>query len=420
MSNWSPVWKVLINGTGDNYANTTIANLTITSGRTTIEQQAQAGYCNIQLVNLNNQAFEFKATDSLTVELQNSSGTYVPIFGGFITDFSVEVIQAGATGFTTAANITGVGALSRLSKSTWTDTLSQDEDGDQIYALLVDLLVNNWNEVAPAVTWASYNPATTWANAENVGLGEIDRPGEYICQSRPSSAAVVDRYSLAALIAQSALGQLYEDGSGRICYADSTHRQDYLAANGYTQLDANTAYAAGLRQLTQSGDIRNDITVNYGAGYGSQKTAIDNTSINTFGRYAESIDTVIHGATDAQLVADRRLALKSYPRAKFDSITFPLGNNEIGDATRNALIAVFMGQPIKIVNLPNNISDGTFEGYVEGFTFRAGYNRVDLTINATPIEFSQVAVRWDQVSGSEAWNTLSGILIWNNAIGAVA
>jgi hypothetical protein len=203
-------------------------------------------------------------------------------------------------------------------------------------------------------------------------------------------------------------------------YADSTHRQDYLAANGYTELDANSAYAAGLRSLTQSGDIRNDITLNYGAGFGSQKTASDATSIATFGKYAESIDTVIHGAGDAQLVADRRLALKAYPRAKFDAITFPLGNNEIDNADRDALIGVFMGQPVKIVNLPNNISDGTFEGYVEGFTFRAGYNRVDLTINATPIEFSQVAVRWDQVSGSEAWNTLSAILTWNNAIGAVA
>jgi hypothetical protein len=420
MSNWNPVWKVFIDGNSKNYANTTISNLTITSGRTTIEQQAQAGYCNIQLLNLSNEAFNFNVTDSLVIQLQNSSGTYVNIFGGFITDFNIEVIQAGAKGFTTAANITAVGALSRLSKSTWTDTLSQDEDGDQIYALLVDLLVNSWNEVAPALTWAAYDPATTWANAENVGLGEIDRPGEYICQSRPSSAAVVDRYSLAALIAQSALGQLYEDGSGRICYADATHRQDYLAANGYTELSANDAYAAGLRTIIQSGDIRNDITLNYGAGFGSQKTASDAASIETYGKYAESIDTVIHGATDAQLVADRRLALKAYPRAKFDSITFPLTNNEIDNGDRDALIGIFMGLPIKITNLPNNISDGTFEGYVEGFTFRAGYNRVDLTINATPIEFSQVAVRWDQVSGSEAWNTLSGILTWNNAIGAVA
>jgi hypothetical protein len=160
--------------------------------------------------------------------------------------------------------------------------------------------------------------------------------------------------------------------------------------------------------------------LNYGSGYGSQKTAINNTSIATFGRYAESINTVIHGAADAQSVADRRLALKAYPRAKFDSITFPIGNNEIGDSARNALIGIFMGQPIKINNLPSNINDGTFEGYVEGFTFRAGYNRVDLTINATPIEFSQVALRWDQVSGSEAWNTLSGILTWNSAIGVVA
>ena len=420
MSNWTPAWKVYINGNAENYASSTIANLTITSGRTTIEQQAQAGYCNIQLVNLTNEAFNFKATDSLAIELQNSAGTYIGIFGGFITDFSIEVIQAGSTGFTTAANITAVGALSRLSKSTWTATLAQDEDGDQIYELLADLLVNSWNEVAPLLTWAAYDPTTTWTNAENVGIGEIDRPGQYTCQSRPSSADVVDRYTLAALIAQSALGQLYEDGYGRISYADATHRQNYLTANGYTELDANNAYAAGIRSITQSGDIRNDITLNYGAGYGSQKTAVDTTSIITFGLYAESINTVIHGAADAQSVADRRLALRSYPRSKFDSITFPLGNNEIDDADRDALISIFMGQPIKITNLPSNINDGEFEGYVEGFTFRAGFNRVDLNVNATPVEFSQVAIRWDQVSGSEAWNTLSAILTWNNAIGAVA
>jgi hypothetical protein len=43
-----------------------------------------------------------------------------------------------------------------------------------------------------------------------------------------------------------------------------------------------------------------------------------------------------------------------------------------------------------------------------------------LTINLSPIEFSQVAVQWEQVSASEAWNTLSAILTWENAIGAVA
>jgi hypothetical protein len=45
---------------------------------------------------------------------------------------------------------------------------------------LEDLLVNNWGEVPAALTWATYTPATqTWADAENTGLGEIDRPGNY-------------------------------------------------------------------------------------------------------------------------------------------------------------------------------------------------------------------------------------------------
>jgi hypothetical protein len=420
MSNWTPVWKVFINGNLENYANVTISDLSITNGRTTLDQQAQAGYCHLRLVNLDNTAFNFKVTDSLTIEVQNSAGNYIGIFGGFITDFIIEVTETGSRSYTTVADITAVGALSRLSKSNWTETLHQDHDGDQIYQLLVDLLVNSWNEVAPSLDWANYDPSTTWANAENVGLGEIDRPGSYVCEQRSSSAAVADRYTLAALIANSALGQLYEDGYGRISYASSTHRQDYLANNGYTELDANNAYGSGLRAITQSGDIRNDIILNYGNNFGSQKTAIDTESIATYGRYAESVRTVIHDATDAQSVADRRLALKAYPRAKFDSITFPLGNGEIDNGDRDALIGIFMGQPIKIVNLPPNISDGTFEGFVEGFTFTAGYNGLDLTITATPVSASQVTVRWNQVSASESWNTLSGTLTWNNAIGAVA
>ena len=50
MTLWNPVWRVTINGTI--YTNFTLANLTITSGRVNIYEQANAGYVNLSLINL--------------------------------------------------------------------------------------------------------------------------------------------------------------------------------------------------------------------------------------------------------------------------------------------------------------------------------------------------------------------------------
>ena len=51
MTQWSPVWKVEIDGV--EYTTAILANLSITSGRTNIYEQAQAGYVNIELLDVN-------------------------------------------------------------------------------------------------------------------------------------------------------------------------------------------------------------------------------------------------------------------------------------------------------------------------------------------------------------------------------
>ena len=50
MTLWNPVWSLTIDGV--DYTNFVLANLTINSGRTNIYEQAQAGYCSIQLINI--------------------------------------------------------------------------------------------------------------------------------------------------------------------------------------------------------------------------------------------------------------------------------------------------------------------------------------------------------------------------------
>jgi len=417
MTVFTPDWKLTINAV--EYTNVAISDIAHQAGREDIYSQPNPSYMQIELVALNNENYNLQVNDGITLQVKDSTGTYRTLFGGNITDITTEVATASSIAETFTYTILALGSLAKLPKVIYNGTLAQDDDGDQIWELLSEIFLNNWNEVPAAETWSGYDPTITWANAENIGLGEIDRPGVYELENRTADPDTT--YNIASLIANSALGVLYEDNEGRISYADTTHRQNYLANNGYTEISANTAIGAGLKVLTRGADVRNEIILNYGNNYGSQKTAIDLTSIATFGYRGETLNTVLHDATDAQAVADRFIALRSYPRALFDSITFPLTNSAIDDADRDALLQIFVGQPMRITDLPVQIAPTQqFEGYVEGWRWSTRFNELFLTINLSPIEFSQVALAWDQVSASEAWNTLSAILTWENAIGAVA
>lgn len=417
MSVFTPEYKLTINGV--EYTDVAIQDISHQAGRDDIYAQPLPSYLQISLVALNNENYNFQINDGIALQVKDSTNTFRTLFGGNITDITTEVATASSIAKTYTYTILALGSLAKLPKIITDGILSQDDDGDQIYALLSDLLLNNWNEVPAAETWSGYDPTTTWANAENLGLGEIDRPGQYEMENRTSNPDTI--YNIASLIANSAFGVLYEDSEGRIGYADAVHRQNYLANNGYTDISANTAIGAGLKTLARSADVRNDIYINYGNNYGSQVSATDATSIANFGYKGETIDTVLHDAIDAQAVADRYINLRSYPRALLDSITFPITNSEIDDADRDALLGIFIGQPLRITDLPVQIaSSGQFEGYVEGWRWSTRFNELFLTINLSPIEFSQVALQWEQVSASEAWNTLSAILTWEDAIGAVA
>ena len=414
MTLWNPEWRVLINGV--DYQEVTLASVQITSGRTSVYEQPVAGYCYIELINLQNTSYPFTVGNEILISIKDSTGAYVNLYGGFISDIEISVVSAGATAYVTSARITALGALSKLARANWELNLPKAYDGTQIYDILSDLLLNNWNEVAPALQWYQYDPTTTWANAENVGLGEIDQPGQYEMVHRPADP--VSSYTLASQIAESGLGYLFEDGSGRIGYADALHRQTYLAANGYTEISATQGIGVGLKSVTRSGDVRNFITINYKNG--STLTDSDLASISQFGKFAEIWDTNIEKTADATLALARRLQLKAYPRAFFDSIEFPIASPNIDDTDRDALLKIFMGMPLRVTDLPPNIVDTVFEGYVEGWSFRASYNSLFITINASPLEFSQVTLRWNQVSAAESWNTINPTLIWEDATGVVA
>jgi hypothetical protein len=412
MTQWNPVWKVEIDGV--EYTDAVLANLTIRSGRTNIYEQAQAGYVNLQLIDISQSAIPVSINSTISVQIKDTSNAFVSIFGGNVVDIGLEIRDVGSTTFTQTYSITALGALARLPKALTNGVLSKEFDGDQIYDILSDVLFNTWAQVAGSVTWGTYTPAgTTWANAENNGLGEIDRPGNYELAARSSDR--IDVYSLVSALATSGLGYIYEDAQGRIGYADSTHRTNYLAANGYVDLDANHARAAGLRIETRVGDVRNSLTIKYGATSSSERSASDANSIAFYGTLAQIITTTLHNSADATAQANFYLSLRANPEPIFSDVTFDLTNPELDDSDRDNLLGIFMGEAIALNNLPLNMNSGTFQGFVEGWSFQASYNQLSVTLLLSPLAYSLQAMRWNDVPITERWNSVSPTLDWENA-----
>jgi hypothetical protein len=407
MTLWTPTWSIDIDGV--EYKDVALANLSIGSGRSDIYSQAIAGYCNLTLINLDDTAITAGINSAVTVYINNSAGTPVAIFGGSITDLIVGVQSGGSIGITQTISIVALGALSRLPKVLTEGVLAKDLDGVQIETILSQALFARWNGVPAALQWTGLDPTTTWADAFNTGLGEIDT-GNYELAARSSS--VTDIYTLVAALATSGLGYLYENSQGQISYADSTHRTQYLQANGYVNLSANDAFASGLETAVRAGDVRNYITLTYKNG--AQVTNSDATSIALYGTLAQNIDTSLENAGDATSQAAFYLALRALPQANFNQISFPLGSPEIDNSDRDNLLSVFMGMPINVSDLPINMGTN-FQGFVEGWQFQAGINSLTVSLYVTPVAYSLQAFTWSDVPVVETWNTIEPTLDWLNA-----
>lgn len=411
MTAWNAVYRVKVNGT--TVTSATLSGLTITSGRTDIYSQAIAGYCNLTLLETNQASVTFDINDSVTVEVQNSSGTYVYLFGGFITDVNITIQNSGSSAMTQRIQIIAVGALARLNRTIFSGNLAHEFEGTRIAGLLDDVLYNTWNDVPGTTTWNSYDPTINWLNAENAGYGEIDTPGDYELHSQTDVSDTV--YNLVSAAATSGLGYIYEDSQGRIGYADSTHRSTYLASNGYIDLDGNHAIGPGLQIAKRAGDVRNSVTVAYGADSSSEVTDSDAASIILYGELASRVTTTLRHQADAEAQAAFYLLIRAYPQFEMRQITFAIANPEIDNSDRNSLLGVFMGMPVNITNLPANMVEGAFQGFVEGWTWTANLNSLTLTLNVSPLAYSLQAMRWNSVPATETWNTINPTLDWLNA-----
>jgi hypothetical protein len=410
---WLPEWRITV---GDDVY-TTVTSVSYSTGRLDIDRQATAGYCQVEIINTTGAAFTIEVTEPILLELKNASGTYVTVFGGEVSDFSIGVRSPSESGFVTTGTILGIGSLAKLTKAVYNTALAEGLDGAQIAAILSAGLNLNWNEVTPTTTWDTYPATVTWENAESY-VGTVDS-GFYTMVALAASATAKSQ-TLTDQIANSGLGQVYENNVGNVCFDDADHRSNYLAANGYTFLDGDFAVPTTIKSTTAISRIRNSLIYKYGTSYGSTYSTSDADSIAVYGLYERSTDSNIKSLTDITDIANRQLNLRRSPRNQLEAITFRLTNDNIPTAMLNSLIGVFFGQPVLINNLPSNLLNGTFDGFVENITMRANPNYVDLTLYITATDLSLSTTQWDTVLPSTIdWASTNATLIWNNATGAL-
>ena len=410
---WLPEWRVTV---GDDVY-TTVTSVSYASGRLDIDRQCTAGYCRVEIINTNNAPFTINVTEPITLELKNSGGAYVTVFGGEVSDFNIGVRSPEESGYVTTGTILGIGSLAKLTKAVYNTALAEGLDGTQIAAILGNALNLTWAEVTPTDTWATYPPTVTWADAESY-IGTIDS-GFYTMISVAASASAKSQ-TLADQIATSALGQLYEEKDGDVSYDDADHRSNYLAANGFTNLDGSYATPSSITSTTQTARIRNSLIYRYSTGYGSTYSTSDTDSIASYGLFERSFDSNIKSLANITDIASRELKLRANPRASLGAITFRLDNQDMPDAMRNSLIGVFFGQPVLINNLPSNLLGGTFDGFVENVALRATPSFTEITLYVSATDFSLSTTQWETVlPASLIWTGVNGTLTWTNATGAL-
>jgi hypothetical protein len=411
---WLPEWRVTV---GDDVY-TTVTSVSYATGRLDIDRQCTAGYCRVEIINTTGADFTINVTEPIVLELKNSSGTYITVFAGEVSDFSIGVRSPEESGYITTGTILGIGSLAKLTKAIYNTALAEGLDGAQIAAILGAALNLNWNEVTPTVTWATYPATTTWNEAESY-VGTIDS-GFYTMISQAASATAKSQ-SLVDQIATSALGQVYESADGLVNYDDADHRSDYLSDNGYTYLDAAYATPSSISSQTQIARIRNSLIYKYSTAYGSTYSASDSDSIASYGLYEKSFESNIKNLADITDIATRELNLRKTAKASLGAITFRLDNPDMPSAMLDDLIGIFFGEPVLIENLPSNLLGGTFEGFVENVALRATPTYVDITLYITATEFSLSTTQWETVLPSTiTWATTNATLIWNNATGVLS
>lgn len=412
MTFWNPTTTITV--AGNNLTSYTLQGLTINLGRLDITQQSYAGFC--QLVLRDCPADLININDEIQISLATTSST-VPIFTGFITDLNSAIVASSANVKVVDLTINAVSVLSKLAAGFANNKgYAQEKDGTRMLNVISELIGTQWQQLNSSQTWNDYS-TQTWNDLLGVDVSEVDTPGTFDLYA--VTADPQEGLGYAQIVANSGMGQLYENGDGSIGYADQDRRADYYSLNGATTLNPNYILSDGITVNKSKYNVINNVDVSYG-NPSATLNSFDGNSIAQYGLGSSSVQTFLKNTIDAQTTADRIILLNKEPAPKLEGISLLLENDAITDADRDALIQIFFGQPFEIVGLPSLLYSGDFVGYLEGWSWTINRKGAKLDLTLSDIAYSASLVEWQDVSAAEAWNTLSATLTWVDATLGVA
>ena len=410
MTAYDPLPTVTIGGI--TYTSDTINAIQTTSGRNTVDEQPRAGYATISLIDVNGTYPTITLNQAVRVTVKDSTGvTDEPVFYGYVTDIQRTIQAHGVTGMAVQIDVTVAGPISRLARILTAASYPKEFDGDRVEQILLDYEATAWNEVNPLTTWATIDPALTWATYDPAFVGNIDTPGSYeITEYNGNPVSAISHLNQ---VASSALGVLWESSDGLVNYSDAASRLTKVANDGFLQIDSQYLSGIGLSAKSSLGNLINDFRVTY---KNSQiEVGTDPVSIATWGQFVGQKDTLLENKADAEDMVQLYLTTRAYPRNSLQTVTIPLHNDQLPDGLRDALIAISIGSPITIPDIPQPIYDGPFFGFVEGVSYTMARKAAAVTLYISEYALSQIEQAWQQVDDAELWNTISATLTWENA-----
>jgi hypothetical protein len=368
---------------GVDFTNNSIDFVIIGQGRKLVWEQARSSYAQISLYNPADTNWQFDLNSTVVITSKNSSGVNRTLFTGTINSYSGGIARTGSISTVGLVQITALGSFAKMSRTL------VGEDG---YA-------REYDDVR----------MTNILTEAGVSIVEVDTPGVY--EFDAYSGGVSDAYTLATKYADMAFGYIYETTTGEVGYANESHRTIEVATYGYDTIPNNYINAYSLTSEKTSADVVNDVYLAYRSN--ASTTANSSGSIATYGKIAANITTELHNATEAQYQANRYIALKSNPETNLNAFSIELLNPNISDADIDILLQMYMGKPIKIVDLPNSIIHTDYEGFVEGWQWRISRTAISLEINSTSSIFSLTPTRWQDVNAALVWSAVDPALQWS-------
>jgi hypothetical protein len=398
---YTPFPKVIFAGVNE-FADNTISDISISLGRRDIYEQALVGIANVRLWTDADTALNVNLSDSVQIQIQDSTGTYQPIYTGTISDLDVSLDAYGSEGSVAIYSITAVGPLALLNRYTTGGLgFAKEFDGTRILNILTDAFLQSWDEVVPDLTWSAVSSLATWANFDGTNqtlvdnlVTDIDVPGSFELTAYSDGPA--NALTLAQNAAQSGRGFLYEAPSGEIFY-DS---YDSRATQVPLTLTEDDLLAVGLRQAAQWSEIVNEVTLSYKNN--QEVFAADYTSQQSFGELSGFRATQLENGTDAQSQADNFLLSRAYPRTYPEELTIPLHSPTVSDVTRDALITMKVGSAVYTQDLPA-VFGGTFDGFVEGIIWNVDRYTANMTLICSAISETYPHLVWLQIAPTVTW-----------------